>query len=103
MLTSFDNNVAFFELKRLNGNVNSLVHCDTEYFPDDIKAVPAMGTIETIVTIAAPSGCDTISLLSESKYPTVRGPNSQLVFRDHPQLGLIANFQRFPGPRTFHQ
>lgn len=48
-----------------------LVSCNTDYLPSDVQAAPAVGTIETIVTLAALAGCDDIAVVD--KYPVARG------------------------------
>ena len=76
-----------------------LVSCNTDYLPSDVQAAPAVGTIETIVTLAALAGCDDIEMVD--KYPVARGNNMQLSFIDHPSLGLVASFKLFPGLSTY--
>ncbi|KAL9083781.1 MAG: hypothetical protein Q9165_008391, partial [Trypethelium subeluteriae] len=102
LLGIFDGSISLFEHPSFNGDASSLIFCDTEYIPGDILAAPATGSVETIVTLAALAGCDEISFPENSVYPLARGPNLQLTFREHPQLGAIAVFQMFPGLQMFH-
>ena len=103
LLGSFDRSLSLFEFPRLDEGGDSLLACDTEYLPEDISAAPATGNVETIVTMAALAGCDMISFPKDNEYPVAHGSSLQLTFREHPQLGAIATFQRFPGPETFYQ
>jgi hypothetical protein len=71
----------------------------TDYLPSDIQAAPAVGTIETIVTLAAIAGCDSVDVIDG--FPVARSGNIQLSFREHPSFGPVANFQVFPGPKAY--
>ena len=72
---------------------------DTDYLPDDIRAPPAFGTIESIVLTAVFTDCDSLQLVKG--YPRARGNASQLTFRDHPVLGTVAEFSQFPLESTY--
>jgi hypothetical protein len=74
---------------------------DTEHLPGDINAVPALGTIEAIVKLAAVSGCDSIKMVNG--YPHVHGYSSQLSFREHPYLGTVCVYQQFPRAMTYRK
>lgn len=76
-----------------------LVSCNTDYLPDDVRAAPAVGTIETIVTLAALAGCDEVEMMD--KYPVARGSNMQLSFIEHPSMGTVAIFNIFPGRSSY--
>lgn len=103
LLESFDSSLSLFEFQSPNRGTDSLLFCDTEYVPGDVSAAPATGNIETIVTMAALAGCEMISFPNNNEYPVARGSNLQLTFREHLQLGAIATFRMFPGPKTFNQ
>jgi hypothetical protein len=74
---------------------------DTEHIPPDIYAVPAFGTIETLVKLAALAGCDVIEMVNG--LPLARGLSSQLGFREHPLLGTICVYQQFPPTSTYRR
>jgi hypothetical protein len=76
-----------------------MIEVDTEHLPADVRAVPALGTIEAIVKLAAISGCDSIKM--SGNYPIVQGHSSQLSFREHPYLGLTCVYQQFPRCPTY--
>lgn len=76
-----------------------LIRCDTDCLPSDLQAAPALGTIEAVVKLAADAGCDSIEIVQG--LPLGRGHNVQLTFRDHPYLGLVAVFERFPLTGTY--
>ena len=103
MLESFERNLSLFEFSSPNRATDSLLFCDTEYIPNDLPAAPAIGNVETIVKMAALAGCEMISFPWDEEYPVVRGSNMELAFREHPRLGVIADFRRFPGPETYQQ
>ncbi len=77
----------------------SFLPYDTDYLPSDLQAAPTLGTIRTVVELAAFAGCDRV-MMAEG-YPTARGGNLQLSFRDHPALGMVAHCQAFPGVDTY--
>jgi hypothetical protein len=74
---------------------------DTEHLPVDVSAVPALGTVEAIVKLAAISGCDSVEISASNGYPVVHGYSSQLSFREHPHLGTICVYQQFPRAPTY--
>ena len=102
LLSSFNDSLHLFEYKGGDGQ-DLLLFCDTEYIPGDVAAAPSTGNIECIMTVAALAGCDVIQKIDEKTLPIARGPNMQLIFREHPQLGDTATFLRFPGPATFYE
>ena len=76
--------------------------CNTDAVPSDLTAMPTLGTIESIVTIAAFAGCDNISI-DLNGLPTARGENTELSFREHAQLGTVAVFYKLPGKDTYRR
>lgn len=80
-----------------------MITVDTEHLPADIKAVPAYGTVEAIVKLAALSGCDSIETVYGNSYPAVHGHSSQLSFREHPYLGTTCVYEQFPRVSTYQK
>ena len=70
-----------------------LTRCQTDYLPSDVHATPARATIRAVVEMAALSGCDSVQLVND--LPLARGRGSQLSFRDHPFLGLVAAYDQY--------
>ncbi|KAG4436892.1 hypothetical protein IFR05_007618 [Cadophora sp. M221] len=103
LLALFPDGPAYFRVQdKLGPRIEPerlLVSCNTDYLPSDVQAAPAVGTIETIVTLAALAGCDDVEMVD--KYPVARGNNMQLSFIDHPSLGLVAAFKIFPGLSSY--
>ncbi|KAF3932067.1 hypothetical protein ABW20_dc0105356 [Dactylellina cionopaga] len=66
----------------------------TDYLPSDLFAPPAYSDVFCIVVLSIISGCD--SLKKDGEYLRAQGHLSQLYFRNHPQLGDVAVFERFP-------
>lgn len=79
-----------------------LMDCDVDYAPSDLTAAPATGSVETIVMLAVLAGCNFVGIDASSAYPIARGANMQLSFREHPQLGWTATFQKYPTDRIYH-
>ena len=70
----------------------------TDYLPADIQAAPAIGTIETLITLAVVAGCETVDLIDG--FPVARSEYMQLSFREHPSLGPVAMVQKLPGSES---
>ena len=70
-----------------------MTRCQTDYLPSDIQAAPARATIRAVVELAVLTSCDSVELVKE--LPLARGPASQLSFRSHPYLGLVAVFDQY--------
>jgi hypothetical protein len=105
MLCIFPDHLDLFEYQSPNRGTDSLFFCNTEYIPDDVPAAPATGMVETIITLAALAGSDSIRAARNevSGLPTAHGSNVQLSFREHAQLGSVAILQKCPGPNTYHE
>jgi hypothetical protein len=67
--------------------------CSTDYLPNDIQAAPAYATVDILSILALVAGCRSLELSHE--FPVVRGPYTQLDFRPHPALGVVAVYQRY--------
>lgn len=67
--------------------------CQTDYLPSDIQAAPARATIQAVVELAVLTSCDSVTLIRD--LPLARGHGSQLSFRDHPYLGIVAVFDQY--------
>lgn len=80
-----------------NSKDSFVLDCDVDYGPSDLSAAPAMGSVQAIVILAVWAGCDRLTL-DDNGYPVATGSFMQLSFRNHPQLGWSAVFDRFPGP-----
>ncbi|KAF3922473.1 hypothetical protein AA313_de0208023 [Arthrobotrys entomopaga] len=70
------------------------IACHTDYLPQDLYAPPAYSDVFSICVLALVSGCNSLHI--DGKYPRVQGLHAQLYFRDHPQLGDVAVYERFP-------
>lgn len=105
MLCIFPDHLDLFEYQSPNRGTDSLFFYNTEYIPDDVRAAPATGMVETIITLAALAGSDSIRAARNevSGLPTAHGSNVQLSFREHAQLGSVAILQKCPGPNTYHE
>ena len=68
-------------------------HCQTDYLPSDVQAAPARATVREAVELAVLTACDTVMLIKD--LPLVSGDGSQLPFRDHSYLGLVAVFDQY--------
>ncbi|KAK5212271.1 hypothetical protein LTR47_007180 [Exophiala xenobiotica] len=68
-------------------------YCKTDHLPADVPAAPAFATIEALIILAVLAGCT--SYYVRQDLPLVRGPQVQLVFRQHPSLGLVATYQSY--------
>ncbi|KAK5459612.1 hypothetical protein LTS15_003741 [Exophiala xenobiotica] len=68
-------------------------YCKTDHLPADVPAAPAFATIEALVLLAVLAGCT--SYYVRQDLPLVRGPQVQMVFRQHPSLGLVATYQSY--------
>ena len=71
----------------------AMTRCQTDYLPSDIQAAPARATIRAIVELAVLTSCDSVKLVKG--FPLARGAASQLSFRSHPYLGLVAVFDQY--------
>src|SRR5205814_1169704 len=74
---------------------------ETDYLPTDIQAAPATAEVEAIIIMACIFDGYKISV--QNAYPLISGCCSQLTFRDHPQLGKVASFERFPGEPMYRK
>ncbi|KAK6530357.1 hypothetical protein TWF694_003713 [Orbilia ellipsospora] len=70
------------------------IACHTDYLPQDLYAPPAYSDVFSICVLALVSGCNSLHI--DGKYPRVQGLHAQLYFRDHPQLGDVAVYERYP-------
>jgi hypothetical protein len=77
------------------------VEVDTDHLPSDVRAAPAWTTVRTAVLMAAVAGCESITTLPDSIYPTARGNYAKLRFREHPDLGTIAVFDQLQKTRGY--
>jgi hypothetical protein len=57
--------------------------------------------VRVAVVLACIAGCDVVTVTSESPYPIVQGPTCQLRFRNHPDLGTVAQFDLFDKTRHY--
>jgi hypothetical protein len=86
MLQAFDLENLFFDKVGLREALATSI-------PSDIPAAVAYGSIESLVTLAAAAGCQTIFM--DGEYPTCWAPGLQLNFRSHDSLGLVAAFTTY--------
>lgn len=68
-------------------------YCKTDHLPADVPAAPAFATIEALIILAVLAGCT--SYYVRQDLPLVKGPQVQMVFRQHPSLGLVATYQSY--------
>jgi hypothetical protein len=66
-----------------------------DYLPSEVQAVPAFIDVDTIVVLAAITGCDTLTIESEFGYPLITGATIQVHFRRDPFLGVVASFENY--------
>jgi len=71
----------------------AMTRCQTDYLPSDIQAAPARATVQAVVELAVLTFCDSVTLIKD--LPLARGHGSQLSFRDHPYLGIVAVFDQY--------
>ncbi|KAL6243393.1 hypothetical protein RBB50_009946 [Rhinocladiella similis] len=67
--------------------------CKTDHLPADIPAAPAFATIEALMVLAVLAGCT--SCYVRQDLPLAKGPQVQLVLRQHPSLGLVGTYQSY--------
>lgn len=101
LLEEFGDAIDLLGEQTADGRPGRLLDCDIDYGPSDLTAAPTIGTVECIVQLAAFAGCDSIRSDPDTGYVVAQGKNMQLSFRNHPQLGWTAIFQRFPGPSIY--
>lgn len=65
--------------------------CPTDYLLNDIQAAPAYATVDILSILALVAGCRSLGFSHE--FPIARGPHTQLDFRPHPALGVVAVYQ----------
>lgn len=67
--------------------------CKTDHLPADISAAPAFATIEALMVLAVLAGCT--SCYVRQDLPLAKGPQVQIVLRQHPSLGLVGTYQSY--------
>lgn len=68
-------------------------YCKTDHLPADITAAPAFASIESLVILAVLAGCNSYHVRPDAYL--ARGSQVQMVFRQHPSLGLVAAYQSY--------
>lgn len=68
-------------------------YCKTDHLPADITAAPAFASIESLVILAVLAGCTSYHVRPDAYL--ARGSRVQMVFRQHPSLGLVAAYQSY--------
>ncbi|PGH05250.1 hypothetical protein AJ79_06861 [Helicocarpus griseus UAMH5409] len=86
LLATFPQGQQFFQSSNPGTRTAGLLPCQTDYLPSDIQAAPAIGTIETIIMLAAFAGCDSIEMVNG--YPVAKEENLQVRFVTIPFLVL---------------
>jgi hypothetical protein len=89
-LAGWSNLLVDLNLDRINFDTRI---CSTDYLPTDIQAAPAYATVDILTILALVAGCESPELSQE--FPVARGPYTQLDFRPHPVLGVVAVYQRY--------
>ncbi|KIW20645.1 hypothetical protein PV08_01222 [Exophiala spinifera] len=67
--------------------------CKTDHLPADVPAAPAFATIEALMVLAVLAGCT--SCYVRQDLPLAKGPQVQIVLRQHPSLGLVGIYQSY--------
>ena len=71
----------------------SVTRCQTDYLPSDVQAAPARASIRAVVELVILNGCDSVKMVNG--FPLATGWGSQLSFHDHPNLGMLAIYDKF--------
>lgn len=79
-----------------DAHFTSIVETATNNIPSDVAAAPTYGQVKALVLPAVAASCGSIRIDDGELYPVVVGENRQLLFRDHPLLGVTAVFENYP-------